>query len=108
MGMGAYNLTITYHKSNPGLLSKPVSAKRWIPITEQEFGGDCLKEGSELELCWKIHILIVHVPEWLDLHSGGLRRYSEQTCEATHADFVQTAQSTLRFYCIYQAPKYAN
>ena len=55
----------------------------------QEYSEDFL-EGVKLGLPWKIHILCVHLPEWLDEHTEGLSKYAEQTCEATHKDFSAT------------------
>ena len=55
-----------------------------------EYSREFLEEGITVGLSWKIHILVMHVPQWLDSHSEGLSKYSEQTMEATHKNFATT------------------
>ncbi len=49
-----------------------------------------LDDGSEMGVSWKIHILVCHLPDWLDAKAVGMAQYSEQACEATHHDFEGT------------------
>ena len=56
----------------------------------QEYSQCVLDDGSAMGLSWKIHILVVHLPEWLDANAVGMAKFSEQTCEATHHDFEAT------------------
>ena len=56
----------------------------------QEYCQDVLDDGLDLSLPWKIHMLVVHLPQWLDRHGEGMRKYAEQTAELCHHDFVQT------------------
>ena len=37
-----------------------------------------------------MHILGLHVEQWLDKHPTGLGVYAEQTGEAAHKDFLRT------------------
>ena len=62
-------------------------SKKYLKL--QEYREDFL-EWVKLGLPWKIHILCVHLPEWLDDHTEGLSKYAEQTCEATNKDFSAT------------------
>ena len=39
---------------------------------------------------WKMHILGLHVEQWLNKHPTGLGEYAEQTGEAAHKDFLKT------------------
>jgi hypothetical protein len=54
----------------------------------QEVSADILE--GDLSLPWKIHILVSHLPPFLEKHQVGMCRYAEQMVEATHADFKKT------------------
>ena len=41
----------------------------------------------------KVHAVIVHLPEWLDLGKGPLGNYSEQATESCHYDFLHTLRN---------------
>ena len=55
----------------------------------QEYCKEVL-DGIELSITWKIHLIVVHLPQWMDRHSEGLSRFAEQTGEACHHDFSKT------------------
>ena len=89
---------LTYVKFHAGCFGKYldpnyhalIGAYKQKYVELQEYSEDFLDEGVKLGLPWKIHILCVHLPEWLDDHTEGLSKYAEQTCEATHKDFSAT------------------
>ena len=55
----------------------------------QEYCDEVL-EGVSFGVSWKAHILVCHLPQWLDKHSEGMAKYAEQTAEAIHCDFSKT------------------
>ena len=61
----------------------------------QDHARDVLDDGIQLSTTWKMHILRVHVEQWLDKHPTGLGLYAEQTCEASHRDFIRTEKRFL-------------
>ena len=56
----------------------------------QEYCKDFLEDVKELGLTWKIHIICIHLPQWLERHTVGMSLYSEQCAESTHHDFSKT------------------
>ena len=46
--------------------------------------------GIKVSVPWKMHILGLHVEQWIDKHPTGLGVYAEQTGEAAHKDFLKT------------------
>ena len=44
-----------------------------------------LFEGEKFSISWKLHILCVHIPQFLAKRDHGLAVYAEQTGEAAHA-----------------------
>ena len=45
---------------------------------------DALKLGVSLSVTWKIHVLIVHLPDFIDRVGCSMARFSEQTGESVH------------------------
>ena len=43
--------------------------------------------GFNLNITWKVHILLCHVEPFVEFHSCGLSNFAEQTGEAIHAKF---------------------
>ena len=56
----------------------------------QNYASDILDDGIEITTSWKIHILVVHVSQWLEDHPVGLGFYAAQTCESAHSDYKKT------------------
>ena len=56
----------------------------------QEFATEVLNDDVDLSLPWKLHIICVHLPQFLERHQTGLSKYAEQCGEAVHADFKKT------------------
>ena len=46
--------------------------------------------GFNLNITWKVHILLCHVEPFVEFHSCGLSNFAEQTGEAIHAKFKPT------------------
>ena len=40
--------------------------------------------GARLSVTWKVHVCIVHLPQFLSRHKVGMSRFSEQCGEAVH------------------------
>ena len=54
-------------------------------------------EGDfKLNVTWKVHILIVHLPEFLDLTGCGMARFSEQCGESVHHQM----KATMARFCV--------
>ena len=50
--------------------------------TQQYVAG--LESNIRLNVTWKVHTLIVHLPQFLEMSGCGLARYSEQCGESVH------------------------
>ena len=55
----------------------------------QEYVEAVLDSSIKLTIPWKIHVLVIHLPQWLRIHQKGLSDFSEQTAEACH-HFLKT------------------
>ena len=44
---------------------------------------------------WKIHALVVHLPQFLRRYQTGMAIFAEQTTEAVHADYKKTEKRFL-------------
>ena len=56
----------------------------------RDYANEVLEDGIKVSVPWKMHILGLHVEQWLDKHPTGLGVYAEQTGEAAHKDFLKT------------------
>ena len=56
----------------------------------KEYSEEVLDDGVDLSIPWKMHILVVHLPQFLKRHQVGMQMFAEQTVEATHSDFFKT------------------
>ena len=61
--------------------------------------------GFNLNITWKVHILLCHVEPFVEFHSCGLSNFAEQTGEAIHANFKPT---WARFKRLEEHPEHAD
>ena len=55
-----------------------------------EFTKTVLPDDVKSSITWKVHCLVVHLPEFLRKFMTGMSIFAEQITEAVHADFKKT------------------
>lgn len=77
----------------PLIVSKIESfSKSYVNL--REFSADVLNE--RLTVSWKVHVVVVHLPQFLKKKKVGMARFAEQTGEAAHAKM----KGTLKRFCV--------
>ena len=61
----------------------------------QYFTQTVLPDNVKLHITWKIHCLVVHLPQFLRRGKVGMRIFADRTAEAVHHDFIRTEKRFL-------------
>ena len=59
-----------------------------------EFAEDVYPEVS-FNVTWKVHVLVAHLPQFLQRYKMGMSAFAEQCTESVHHDFKKTQKRFL-------------